>query len=107
MARVATPAPSVSVPVAASPAATAAPAAAAAPRRLAVVVPVKVSVLEGAFATVLLVGHVQTAALGATFPGVQPLVQTAGLQVVAAVRENRDTDQQQGQEQVEVRSGTN
>lgn len=92
MARVATPPPSVSVPAAsaASPAAT---APTAAPGRLAVMVPVAVSVLAGAFATVLLAGHAHTVVLGGSFPRVQPLVQTAGLQVMPAVKETKKRTQ--------------
>lgn len=57
VARLATPAPSVSVPAAASPASTTAPTT---PRRLAVVVPVPVSFLAGAVTAVFLTGHVHT-----------------------------------------------
>lgn len=60
MARLATPAPSVSVLAAASPAATTAPTAPTTPRRLAVVVPVPVSFLAGAVTAVFLAGHVHT-----------------------------------------------
>lgn len=79
MARVTAPAPSVSVPATAPPAATTQTTAS---RGFAVVVPVKVSVLAGAFATVLLAGHVQTMVSGASLSSIRPLVQTAGLQVV-------------------------
>ena len=101
MARVATPSPSVSVPAAtaASPAAT---APTAAPGRLAVMVPVAVSVLAGAFAAVLLVGHARTVVLGGSFPRVQPLVQTAALQVVPAVKEMG----KKGHKQIKTRTRT-
>lgn len=82
MARVATSAPFVSVPAAASPAAT---TPTTTPGRLAVVVPVTVSFLAGAVTAVLLTGHVQTAVPGLSFPSVQPLVQIAGLQEVPII----------------------
>lgn len=97
MARVATSAPFVSVPAAASPAAT---TPTTTPGRLAVVVPVTVSFLAGAVTAVLLTGHVQTAVPGLSFPSVQPLVQTAGLQEVPAAKQTTKkrthADQKQG-----------
>lgn len=89
VARVAAPTPSVSLPAAASPAATTPTTPTTAPRWLAVVVPVTISVLAGAFAAVLLTGHAQTVVVGGSFPGFQPLVQTAGLQVVPAVKQKQ------------------
>lgn len=82
VARVAISALSVSVPAAASPAAT------TASWWLAVMVPVTVSVLAGVFTTVILTGQVQTVVLGVSFPRVQPLVQTVVLQIVPAVKQN-------------------
>jgi len=82
VARVATSASFVSVPAAASPAAT---TPTTAPGRLAVVVPVTVSFPAGSIAAVVLTGHVQTAVPGLSFPRVQPLVQTAGLQEVPLI----------------------
>lgn len=79
MVRVATSAPSISVPVAAS------SAASTTTRRLAIMVPVKVSVLAGAVRIVLLTGHVQTVVPGVSFTRVQPLVQTAGLKIMPLI----------------------
>lgn len=77
LARRAASAPPVSVP-----AATAAPPAAMAPtttpRRLAIMVPVPVAVSVGALVAVPLAGHVSVV----SFPRVEPVVQTAGFQVM-------------------------
>lgn len=88
MARVASSASFVLIPAAASPAAA---TPATTPRRLAVVMPVQVSILAGAFTIVLLTGHVQTGVSSVSFPRVQSLVQTARLQVLPAVKQKRDT----------------
>ncbi len=82
MARVATSATSVSVPATASSAPT---TATTAPGGLAVVMPVQISVLAGAFTTVLLVGHVQTAPV----PGIKSVIQTASFQVLPAVKQKK------------------
>lgn len=95
--RGAPPAPSVPAPVAAPPAAT---APATTPRWLAVVVPVAVSVLAGGPTAVLIVSHVLTGLLRPSFSGVQPLVQTAGFQVMPAVRGNTNTSQRRGLERL-------
>lgn len=48
------------------------------PRRLAIMVPVPVAVSVGALVAVPLAGHVPVV----SFPGVEPVVQTAGFQVM-------------------------
>lgn len=70
---------SVFVPVTASPAAT------TTPRGFAVVVPVKNSVFVGAVTAVIIAGHIQTAFTVILLLRIQPVVQTAGFQVVPII----------------------